>query len=744
MSDIRQKLMISFEVEYREHLSAIRGLLAGSGNGDAGGAGFDIQEAYRHAHSLKGAARAVDLSPLESLAHRLETLFSRVEKGQLVLDANTTRVIQTVLDGVEDWMVSLADTSTPPEPKKAITAIDRLLGSESDTTSEAAKPATPVVQGPTATSPATPRSKLVAESETLRVRANAMDRVLRSAGQILAEGFQQENLRHDLRALSRRLDAIQRESRRFRNGASQALRHLAEMPEYSRIALHMEAVDKQIRELSNHLKSAFRTQERNAWSFRQLADELRTAVSETCMVPAESVFGGFRKMIRDLASDESKEVDVDFRGLRTEADRAILQSLKDPVMHLLRNAIKHGIEPPAERKRRGKNPAGKITVEIAARGNRLVVRVEDDGRGVDPRHIAGAAVKQGVLSEAEAAKATPETLTHLLLKPGFTTAETVTKLAGRGIGLSIAHQAALQLQGGLEIHSGEGTGMSVDISVPLSVSNQRLLLCACQGSTYGFLTESIEKIHNVPEKDLISVEGRPMVPLQEQTLPLVHLSQLLGLPNFGERVEGDALPVVVLRVSGRRLAVGVERFLSVRDAVIKNVGHNGTLKGKITGAFILDDGSVALVVNAAGLMESFAAGKDQPLLKATARKKERAAPRVLVVDDSLTTRTLEKSILESHGFHVNVSIDGVDALRRIRLEPVDLVVADIQMPRMDGFVLLRELKRDKNLSKIPVVLVTSCDNADDRRRGLELGAEAYIVKQKFDQKELLETIRQLI
>ena len=743
MTDFRQKLMASFEVEYREHLSAIRGMLAGVGKGSGDGADVNIQEAYRHAHSLKGAARAVDLPPVESLAHRLETLFFQIQKGQLTINGKSTWVIQMVLDGIEDWMAALADTSNPPAPIKAIAAIDELLGIGDGVAGDVVIP--PPVASESGEQGVMPlRPKRTAEPETLRVRADNLDRMMRSSGQLLAEGFQQEILSRELRALSRRMDAIQRDSLRFRNVNGSALRRLAETPEYSRVALHTEAMDKQVRELSRHLKNAFRIQDRNAWTFHHLVDELQGAVREARMVSAESVFGAFRKMVRDLAGDEGKEVEIEIRGLQTEADRATLQALKDPVMHLLRNAVKHGIETPTERKRLGKSRSGNITITINARGNRLFVRVEDDGRGVDPSRVASAAVKRGVLSKAEAAVATPEMLLRVLLKPGFTTVDAVTRLAGRGIGLAIAHQAAMQLQGNLDIHATEGTGMAVVISVPLSVSNQNLLLSACNGSTFGFTTDSIERIYQVPEKDLISVEGRPMVRLQERTLPLVHLSRLLGRPEPAARTEGEALPVVVLQDGERRLAVAVDRFLSVRAATIKSFGHNGTSKGRITGAFVLDDGSVALVMNVSGLMDSFITVKDRPPLKAIAKKAERAACRVLVVDDSITTRTLEKSILEAHGFQVHVSVDGVDALRRLRLDPVDLVVADIQMPRMDGFVLLKELKRDKTLSQIPVILVTSRDSADDRHLGLELGAEAYIVKQKFDQKELLETIRQLI
>jgi two-component system chemotaxis sensor kinase CheA len=270
------------------------------------------------------------------------------------------------------------------------------------------------------------------------------------------------------------------------------------------------------------------------------------------------------------------------------------------------------------------------------------------------------------------------------------------------------------------------------------------LLCLCHGGTYGFSTESIERIHHIPEKDLLTVEGRPMVRLGDQSLPVIHLSDLLGLPGTTEAIGETPLPVVVLQSAGRRFAVAVDRFLMVRNTVVRRIDGNGMMARTISGAFTLDDGTVGLALSAAELVESATSGDIRPTVKSASRKAPPPAYRVLVVDDSITTRTLEKSILEAHGYHVGISVDGLDALRQLRNGPVDLVVADIQMPKMDGFVLLKELKKDKDLSRIPVILVTSCDDPGDRQRGLELGAEAYIVKQKFDQKELLETIRQLI
>ncbi len=273
-------------------------------------------------------------------------------------------------------------------------------------------------------------------------------------------------------------------------------------------------------------------------------------------------------------------------------------------------------------------------------------------------------------------------------------------------------------------------------------ARHRLLLVACQGQTFGIPTHGIERLHRIRVQDLESVEGRPVVRLKGQPVPLASLAHLL---KIGEPVvSGEVLPVVTLRWGERRLAVAVDAFLSVRDGLIQDAGVFVEGTDKLTGGILLEDGTVCLALNPLGLVNASKESNGTPTLKKANPAPEQRPSTILVVDDSVTTRTLEKSILEAHGYRVRVAVDGAEALDRLRAEVLDLVVADIQMPRMDGFTLLEEMKRDRRLSQIPVILVTSMERSEDQERGLALGADAYIVKRKFDQRELLDTIEQML
>jgi two-component system chemotaxis sensor kinase CheA len=729
LKDIRQKLLATFQVECREHIGHIRALLTALEKGEEAPPG-GLDEVFRRAHSLKGAARAVDLRPVERTAHRLETLFSRVREGALSLDGEVSGVIRLTLDAIEDDTAALGEGRTPPETSRATEAVERLLGIAPE--ARAQPPDAPASAGP------------LQPAETVRVSAENLDRLLRSSGQLLTETMRQGLVAERLKQLSRQVAGVEREWERVRKASAASLRRLNATPEFARVGRYLDFVEHQMRLLSGQARAAHLLQQRASWSVRHLSEQVREDVRRARMVPAEGVFEGFRKMVRDLARDEGKEVAFEVSGLEAEADRMVLQALKDPVMHLLRNAVSHGIESPDDRRAKGRPLTGRVALRVEARGNRLRIAAEDDGRGIDLKRVAEVAVRRGLLSESEAAAAPPQELTRLIFQPGFSTARAVTELSGRGMGLSVAYEAVTRLQGEIALRHREGPGTAVVLSVPLTVSTHRLLLVACQGQTFGIPAHGVERLHRVQTQEVETVEGRPVVRLQGQPVPLASLAHLLGLGEPAVSVEGGALPVVALKSGDRRLAVAVDALLSVQDSLIQDLGTPVEGADRLSGGVLLEDGSVCLALNPAGLFRAFQGSGGAPALRTTGPAPEKGTPAILVVDDSITTRTLEKSILEAHGYQVQVAVDGAEALDRLRAERVDLVVADIQMPRVDGFALLQEMKKDQRLAQIPVILVTSMERREDQERGLALGADAYIVKRKFDQRELLEAIEQMV
>jgi two-component system chemotaxis sensor kinase CheA len=732
----RQRVLVAFQGEQREHLAGIRATLAKAVNGVLNE--VELNEILRLAHTLKGGARISGLQPIETLSHRLESIFVRVKGGTLRLDPAVVEVVNLTLNAIEDWMAALAANQTPAEPSPAFEALTKLLGPDgSATTAQVSQTET----APSVAAPATP----AAQFDTVRLNAEHLDRLLRSSGQLVTESLRQDQVSRALSELSRDIDEIDREWESVREVSAAHLHRLSATPEFTRVLHYLEFVERQARIISRQARQVRALQQRSSRSIRVLGHELQENVRKARMMPAESVFGVFRKMVRDVARDENKKIEFRVTGLEVQADRMVLQALKDPVMHMLRNAISHGIEADGQRKLAGKAEVGCVSLHIEAVGNRLTILVEDDGRGLDLSRVAEVAVRKGLLTSTDASARSSEELSALIFQPGFSTAKTITDLSGRGMGLSVVYEAVSRLQGEVRPVQKIGPGTRMVISVPLSISTHRLLLVASQGQTFAVPSSGIQRLIRIKLTDVETVEGKPLIVWENQPVPLVSLAQILGIGGASEfAVEGTQLSVMILKSGTRRLAVAVDALLAEREAIIKNLDDPVAGISVLGGGIVLEDGSVALVLNTGELIETFKPIYAAPTAKTGETNTEGKVATVLVVDDSFTARTLEKSILEVHGFNVVVAIDGIEGLSKLRSEEIDLVISDVQMPRMDGLTFLQEMKKDERFARLPVILVTSMNRAEDQERGLALGADAYLVKQRFDHQSLLETIRQLL
>lgn len=772
MNGIRERLLAAFQVEYQEHLSAIRKLVDELVRRTEGSGIAQLDETFRRAHSLKGAARAVDLLPVEQLSHRLETLFARIRSGQMRLDKDLAGIISHTLDAVEDWVTAFIGGQTPPDTNEALALVEAWLDGGRPPPPRTCAPAPAPVPPPPAAVPEVPAEILAAVAaaaapppapsvpeplcqpeppkipvvaeETVRVRALHLDRLLRSSNELLTETMNQRNVTDGLLEIDRRLAELDKQWRRLRKLTSVLARDLDDPERVGQWDRQAEALEQQLRVVARHARLSRRQQQRTGWTLRQLAAEVQQEVRDARMVPAESVFAGFRKMVRDIARESGRQVEVQVAGLEVEADRMVLQGLKDPVMHLLRNALAHGVELPAERIAAGKDPTALVALRFAVSDGRLVLHVEDDGRGLDFAAVRAKAVDLGLFSVEEAAELSRQNLVDLIFDPGFSTNRAVDDLSGRGMGLSVVREAVTMMNGTVEVLPHEPAGTRFRISLPLSVSTQRLFLVGCQGHTYAVPTEGIDRLHRVAAEAVRTVEGKSVVYLGNQQLPLLSLAHLLALGETAVKVSRNVVPLLVLKNGDRRVGVAVDEFLSIREALVKDIGVPAAMGTMVAGGMLLEDGAVALVLNPFEIVETFRKSGSTRVLTTVEKPAERKVPVILVVDDSLTTRTLEKSILEAHGYTVRLATDGIEALAKLRADHVDLVISDIQMPRLDGFGLLQAIKSDQALKKLPVILVTSLEAREDRERGLSLGADAYVVKRKFDQKELLETIGQIL
>lgn len=698
MADIRDQLLAAFALEHREHQTAIREAFARARKGEA----IDVREVFRRAHSLKGAARAVDLPQVEASAHSLEALFAPALESGDQLSGEQIGQALAKLDDIE--------RAVNPSP-----ALEKAETDEARPTLDA--------------------------SAFLRIDAQRVTQLSATVHELSAEIDANGHMAELSDALAREAQAL-----------SRAVEHALQNPQ--RAAQNLNRLAGQARALARSAAQAARGQAERSWSAERLSAQLREDVARIAMVSADTVFSGLGPMLQDMAAEQGVAAELNVSGLDTEADRALLQSLRDPVIQLLRNALAHGAEKPAERKRHNKPEALQVSLSVRARAGRLELRIVDDGRGPDWRKIEVTARSRGLIARGEGQDAGSEdALASFVFEPGFSTAEQVESIAGRGMGLSVVAEAVRRAGGAVHMRAHRPWGTEFVISTPLSAARQSLLLLDDNGVLFGVPAYAVERVINAQRNALHVVGGRQTLSFAQDgnqfLIPVIPLNRVTGTPSA---VRTDAsgevkVAVAVLRQGEARLGLIADAARDVREATLINfeAGHVAAIN---LAATQLEDGASAPVLDPEIIFQRFLRHDlDLSPDRASAPITERGRKRViLVVDDSVTTRTLEKSILEAQGYGVVLAVDGLEALDVLKrdADSIDLIVADVEMPRLDGFGLLETMKRDAGLSKLPIIMMTSRAAEADIQRGLDLGADAYLVKQSFDQRELLTTIRQLL
>lgn len=744
--DIRQQLLAAFEAEHREHLDAIRsGLAAAAENRQV-----DWNDIFRRAHSLKGASRAVDLPPVEAVAHRLETLFERIKGGDRSLDRDVLAAIHLALDRVEAFVAGMKD-GAPVMPPDALAVLDRCLSPASQDLAPAV-PHGGMAPSSTERTDTTPESSPdPARPSMLRVPSAAVEALTASTHGLANALSGQGAIGEGLAGLAANATSLRKLVEAMRSGGP--------APDSERCRADLGELDSALSAIMRDALDLGRRHRSAAAAIDTASARVREEAERLALVPAETAFGGFARSLREMAREEGGEVEVTVRGLDLPVDRGMLQALRDPVLHILRNAIGHGAESAQERREAGKPDALSILFEVEARGSRLVIGVHDDGRGPDLPAIESRARERGLLGQSEIAD--PERLLGFVFEPGFSTAQGVDKLSGRGIGLAVVADAVRRLRGSVRLSGRAPYGASLVVNLPLSAARRPLLLVEDGGATYALPSAAAERLIRLDwTNDVDTVAGRPVGRIEVQeggkesvlTLPIARLGDLVSPASQEDNSHGSG-QVILLRCSGRRCLLQVNALQDVRTLLVLPPPAIGADPDLIVGTIVLGSETPVLVLNPEGLI----ARAENPGLRRRASgmkayvadhgtMPERRRSTILVVDDSITTRTLEKSILEAAGYRVVVCVDGQDALDRLRaeIEPVDLVLADVEMPRLDGFGLLKALRAEAEFATLPVILMTSRGASEDVARGLELGADAYLTKQKFDQRELLETVGQLL
>jgi two-component system, chemotaxis family, sensor kinase CheA len=645
---------------------------------EAGDAGTEtVDSLFRNAHTIKGGASLLGFDDIRILAHAAEDVLASVRDAGVF----PPPLAAPLLRATAAIRAQLAGTTEPVDG-----LLDDLAASRAPVTSGRRVPAA-VAPDPVAAPPAGPPASGAAEPA-------AAEADISPASAPEPEPSPPAALRHTLRVPAGKIDRL--------------LDVTGEIMQDRRRLTHTLSAQKQ---LSPDVADMLGSGERMLDDLKDTAVGMRT-------LPLTMITGPLPRSVRDLARAAGKDIELVITGADTELDRVILESLSEPLGHLLRNAVVHGIESPAEREQAGKPARGRLELRAVPRGSLVQVVVADDGRGVSPEVIEKAH-RQGSLAD-------------LLAGAGYSTAQAVTDLAGRGVGLDAVRTYVRSLGGSLEVRSEPGRGMEVVLLLPLALALLEVLLFERGGAVYGVPLAAVEEVVIVSQTLLL--QGRPALELRGRSLPVSDFAALIGA---GAPPLGDQPPALVIAVGGRCCVATCDALLGQEEVVVKPLGPLVAGVEGYLGAAILGDGRVALLVEPTMLTR--AAG---PVAAAAAPD---AAPRILVVEDSFTVRELQRSILEAAGYPVATARDGRDALGVLdRDAAIALVVTDLEMPGLDGIELTRAIRADPARASLPVVVVTSRGSDDDRHRGIEAGADAYMAKQDFDQQALLATVERLV
>jgi two-component system chemotaxis sensor kinase CheA len=597
---------------------------------------------------------------------------------------------------------------------------------------------------------------------TVRIATSKLDGLMAHVGELLVSTTGLDDRRLELRSLLDSLAAWADEWERLRpelDRVDEFLEDVRDRPngrdagdvarirEVDALAVFLREGEGKLANVEARLTELDRELGRTDRRTRQVTSELQSEVLRVRMLPVSALFDSLPRMVRDLARDLGKEAGVAIRGADTEVDRAVLEQMRGPLTHLVRNALDHGLESPEERVRGGKPRGGTIGITASQRGGALIVEIQDDGAGIDAVRVRAAAVEKGVLTPDAARAMSDREAISLIFGSGLSTAPTVTDVSGRGVGLDVVRESVERLQGSIEVDSRLGEGTTFTLTLPVSVATTQSLLVRSGGQTFAIPLPSVSRILRIAPESVATAQGRSVVAIEGEPVMVTPLAGVLGLDRE-ESNGGGTRPAVLLRSGNRSVALTVDELLGSQDLVVKNLPAPLLRVRGLGGATILGSGDVVVVVNVADLVKSAAGtgrngAKDAPD-RSAARPASASSRVVLVADDSVVSRMLQKGILETAGYQVRVAADGMEAWELLQAEPCDLLVSDVNMPRLDGLELTAKLRSDARFRDFPVILVTSLDSAQDHARGVEAGADAYIVKSAFSRDGLLQAVQRLI
>ncbi len=761
--EFHKQLLATFREEAEEHLGEItEELIALEKAGITPGSPL-IERVYRKTHSLKGSARAVNLREIESVCQNLESVFSLMKKGDFIPDEaafdlfhDAIKITRGLLSGERN------PGMTPAEVARSLRAL--VSGTRNLPTAPEEKPLPGPFSGAGTAGTGQGRENGTIlpvntavhdtwDGKTVRIAANKLDRLIAGSDDLLTTRLFITHRMQELEEIMTRFAIwrwnhalVSSDMHRIREvsfGIKKAtlpsdlvlpLQRLVEFLEYNR-----EFVTYLQHDLGVHVHAAEIDRSTLELNTSTISDLIHDAV----LLPVTNVLQPFSGLVREYSRSTGKQVDLVIEGGDLEMDRRILEALKDPLMHLIHNSIDHGIEYPDIRAERHKKVRGMVRIRIVPlSGSKVGIEVSDDGAGIDRGIIRKAAVEKGIVSAEDEAALTDDEAIWLIFRSGLSTNPIVTDLSGRGLGLAIVEETVTRLGGSVTVSSEVGKGTTITMQVPVRLATLRGVVVRSASQVYVLPMQQVRQVIRVQHRDILPSGDRHAIEFQGEKIVVIRLTEALGIAEYPPPPDASAqVPVVILAYGAGQIACIVDEVIRVQEIVVRSLGSQLRRVKRITGAVILGDGRIALVLDALELIQESIKGP--PAVPARNAGTD-AARKILVVEDSVTSRALLQTILERAGFLVLTAVDGMEALAMLKEHEFDMVVSDVDMPRMNGFTLTEKIRADARISALPVVLVTSLDSPADQKHGITVGADAYIRKTSFEKSRLLEVIHGLL
>lgn len=713
-----KKFIGRFVEEATEHLGRLASGLAEIEQGAV--SAEKINSLFRSVHTLKGSSRMLKLEPITQVSHSLEDLLSALREERVTVNPPVIALLYQGVDALSDQIQQLiahgqvdALSSVNAQLCQQLTAIAE--GEVLNTAVMAAvEPAELKLseldtQG---SSSATAQPTLTA-SDTVRVKLDKLEELINLMGELVSSHAGMRQL------------------------AGTAQRLGQQLQEQLQGSLPVA-----IQQFSRDMRDIVLSQE-------SLMQELHDKTLQMRMLPLAIVLDPAARLVRDMARSLNKKVECRIYGSEIELDRQMIDQLADPIIHLLRNALDHGIETPAIRQQKGKPAQGLLQISARQDGGWVVLEVRDDGMGLSLSAIRDKALKKGLVSSEQLAEMSEQQISDLIFEPGFSTSNMITEFSGRGVGMDVVKRSIVDdLQGVISLHSRADEGTCFTLRLPLSLAMMRVLLVRAGEQVLGFTAQYVTELISVDPDALISVADRNAVIIRNEFVPVIQLVDLLKLPQESapkrslSRTRSDLL-LLVIRVHTEKLALIVDELLDERDLVIKQLPEHLSFNPLISGMVTTGHNELVSLIHVPYVLD-IARQSRQPSAKRAQADQDKPKKRILVVDDSLNTREIERDVLEAWGYHVTLAEHGQEGLDKALAEQFDAVLTDVEMPVMDGFTLTARLREHERYQECPIIIITSREKESDRRRGIEVGADAYIVKGSFDQNSLVDTLKVLL